>query len=160
MNFYEDTVIGERIELGKHVFTKDEIVRYAKQFDPQSFHVDETAAAQSHFGKLVASGWHTGAVWVKLWSEYYQGEDQLRLARGEQVARVGPSPGFRDLKWLKPVYAGDTIGYATELTQKRPSLSRPEWGLVDMINTGVNQSGELVFSFLGTVFIERRRRAA
>ncbi|MEJ1938017.1 MaoC family dehydratase N-terminal domain-containing protein, partial [Nostoc sp. NIES-2111] len=71
-------------------------------------------------------------------------------------ARLGPSPGFRDMKWLKPVYAGDTITYASTLVDKRPSASRPQWGLVTHRNTGVNQKGELVFEFRATAFLERK----
>jgi acyl dehydratase len=69
---------------------------------------------------------------------------------------LGPSPGFRDLQWLKPVYAGDTISYATEVVEKRPSLSRPQWGIMIARNTGANQHGEPVLAFVSTAFVERR----
>jgi len=74
----------------------------------------------------------------------------------EPVAALGPSPGFRELKWLKPVYAGDTVSYATEIIDKRTSSSRPEWGLMSIRNTGVNQNGELVISFISVAFVQRR----
>ena len=83
-------------------------------------------------------------------------EDDERRARGEPVAQLGPSPGFRDLQWLKPVYAGDTVAYGTEVIETRPLNSRPRWGMISMLNTGENQHGELVMSFVSSVFVERR----
>lgn len=77
-------------------------------------------------------------------------------ARGEPVGRTGPSPGFRELKWLKPVYAGDTISFASEIIEARPVQSRPDKGLVFARNSGTNQAGELVFSFISVVFVDRR----
>ena len=72
------------------------------------------------------------------------------------MGTLGPSPGFRDLKWLKPVYVGDTISYQTEVLEMRPLSSRPKWGLVTSLNTGKNQHGDLVMSFVSTAFVERR----
>jgi acyl dehydratase len=77
-------------------------------------------------------------------------------ARGETIAAGGPSPGFRDLRWIKPVMAGDTISFVSEVESKRTSDSRPEWGIVQVRNTGTNQRGEEVFSFLATGFVSRR----
>lgn len=159
MKFFEDIVVGERYELGQHTFTAEAIKAFARCFDPQPFHLDEAAAAQSHFRALCASGWHTAAVWMRLLADYHSRNDAARRARGEAVAELGPSPGFRDLKWLKPVYAGDTITYATEVVDKRASQSRPKWGLVTIRNSGVNQKGELVISFVSVVFVERRKGA-
>jgi acyl dehydratase len=87
---------------------------------------------------------------------YRRAEDDALRARGEPVAELGPSPGFRDLKWLKPVYVGDTVTYGTEVIELRPSKSRPAWGLMFNRNTGVNQDGALVMSFIGSAFVERR----
>ena len=159
MKFFEDIVVGERSELGSHTFTADDIKRFARRFDPQPFHVDEAAAARSHFGALVASGWHTASTWMRLMVEYQRREDDARRARGEPVAGLGPSPGFRDLKWLKPVYAGDTVTYATEVIETRTSNSRPQWGLMSIRNSGVNQKGEPVISFISVVFVQRRTEA-
>lgn len=156
MKFFEDIRVGETALFGRHTFTAAEIKTFAAQFDPQPFHLDEAAAARSHFGALVASGWHTVAVWMRLAMLYRRAEDAARRARGEPVAELGPSPGFRDLKWLKPVYAGDTIAYATEVVETRPSKSRPGWGLAFSRNTGTNQAGDLVMSFIGSAFVERR----
>jgi acyl dehydratase len=156
MQYLEDIVIGERIELGSHTFLADEIKRFAQRYDPQPFHIDEEAAARSFFGKLIASGWHTAAVCMRLLVESKQRLTAERQARGEPIAVWGPSPGFRELKWVKPVYAGDTITYASEAVETRVSHSKPGWGLVFSRNTGTNQHGELVYSFIGSVFVQRR----
>jgi acyl dehydratase len=156
MKCFEDIAVGERTQFGRHTFTADEIKRFAAQFDPQPFHLDADAAARSHFGALIASGWHTVAVWVRLAMLHRRAEDEARRARGEPVAELGPSPGFRDLKWLEPVYAGDTVTFATEVVETRASKSRPGWGLVFARNTGTNQVGALVMSFIGTAFVARR----
>ncbi|ALK10247.1 MaoC/PaaZ C-terminal domain-containing protein [Blastochloris viridis] len=156
MRFLEDIVIGEVEELGRHTFTADEIRRFSTAFDPQPFHVDEALAAASHFGRLTASGWHTGAVFMQLWTAYCRRYTDEMTARGERVAKLGPSPGFRDLKWLRPVQADDVVSYRLEWTSARVSVSRPGWGLAKMTVTASNQTGELVFSFDGAVFVERR----
>jgi len=160
MKFFEDIVAGERMELGQHTFTAESIKAFARDFDPQPFHLDEAAASRSIYGALIASGWQTAAVWMRLMVEYQCREDDARRARGEPIAELGPSPGFRDLKWLRPVYAGDTIRYSTEVIGTRPSNSRPGWGLMSIRNSGVNQKGEPVISFVSTAFVERRKAAA
>ena len=156
MRFFEDIAVGEKRELGSHTFTAPEIKSFAERFDPQAFHVDEAAAARSHFGGLVASGWHTGSVCIRLIVETRQREEEAMRARGEPVGRTGPSPGFRDLKWPKPVYAGDTITFRAEVIETRAVRSRPDKGLVFALHTGTNQAGELVFSFVSGVFVDRR----
>jgi len=154
--YLEDLMVGETDELGSYTFTPDDIIRFAKQFDPQRFHVDPEAAKESLFGGLCASGWHTASIWMKLMIAHRERVRAGALARGERPARLGPSPGFTNLRWLKPVYAGDTITYRSTLRDKRVSASRPGWGLAFHHNTGVNQRGEEVFSFGGAVFWERR----
>jgi len=160
VKFFEDIAVGERHELGSRTFTAEAIKAFARRYDPQAFHLDEEAAARSPFGALCASGWHTASAWMGLMVRYQRRADDERRARGEPVAELGPSPGFRDLKWLKPVYAGDTVSYAMEVVDKRPSGSRPNWGLITIRNTGVNQKGEPVISFDSVAFVERRERAA
>jgi acyl dehydratase len=160
MQYFEDLQIGTRTELGSHIFTAEEIKAFAAGYDPQPFHVDEAAAAASHFGHLCASGWHTAAIWMRLMVDHLRRDDEARRERGEPVAELGPSPGFRDLRWLKPVYAGDAVHYASEVVETRPLKSRPGWGLLTMRNTGTNQHGELVISFVSTAFVERRSAAA
>ncbi|MGF9764716.1 MaoC family dehydratase [Microvirga sp. 0TCS3.31] len=154
--YFEDLVIGETEELGSYTFLPDDIIGFAKQYDPQPFHVDAEAAKSSLFGALCASGWHTASVWMKHMVGHRDRIRAYALSHGQRPARLGPSPGFSNLKWLKPVYAGDTITYRTTVTAKRPSASRPEWGLVFHHNTGTNQHGEAVFAFDGMVFWERR----
>ncbi|MBF9234359.1 MaoC family dehydratase [Microvirga alba] len=154
--YLEDLMAGEIEELGSFTFHSDEIIRFAKQYDPQRFHVDPEAAKSSLFGGLCASGWHTASIWMKLMIAYRERVRSEALARGERPARLGPSPGFSNLKWLKPVYAGDTITYRSTLMNKRVSASRPGWGLAFHHNSGVNQRGEEVISFDGSVFWERR----
>ena len=160
MKFFDDIAVGERYAIGSHTFTAAEIKRFAEAFDPQPFHMDEAAAEKSHFGRLCASGWHTMAVWMKLNVRETKRQDDEIAARGAPLAAVGPSPGFDALKWLKPVYAGDTIDFETEITAKKASRSRPRWGLVTFSNIGRNQNGEVVVSFTGHVFVERRDQAA
>jgi acyl dehydratase len=156
MNFFEDLEIGGRREIGAFTFTAESIKKFAAQFDPQRFHLDEEAGRKSLFGGLAASGWHVGSVCMKLLVADGQRRMQEAIARGEKIAVWGPSPGFRDLRWLKPVLAGDTITYATEIAAKRTSEKRPEWGIVEARNTGANQRGELAFSLLATAFVPRR----
>lgn len=154
--FFDDLIVGTTRNLGAYAFTPEVIVGFASQFDPQPFHTDPEAARRSHFGGLCASGWHTAAVWMKLMTAHRHGADQQARAAGLRPAALGPSPGFRDLRWLKPVYAGDTIRYRSTLVRKRPSASRPDWGLAFLHNTGENQHGECVFAFEGVVLWERR----
>jgi acyl dehydratase len=156
MHFFEEIEIGRRRELGSFTFTAENIKKFAAQFDPQRFHLDEEEGRKSLFGGLAASGWHVGSVCMKLLVANGQRQIQEAIARGEKVAVWGPSPGFRDLRWLKPVLAGDTITYASEVASKRTSEKRPEWGIVEARNTGTNQRGELAFSLLATAFVPRR----
>lgn len=156
MRFLEDLQIGQRREIGSYSFTADNIVAFAEQFDPQPFHLDEEAGRNSLFGGLAASGWHIASACMRLLVLERQQEAAAEAARGEPVAVWGPSPGFRELRWIKPVLAGDTISYANIVESVRPSDSRPEWGIVQARNTGTNQRGELVFSFLATAFVPRR----
>ena len=156
MKYFEEIRVGDIFAVGRHTFTADEIKAFARRFDPQLFHVDEAAAERSHFGALCASGWHTAVVWMRLMVDHRRGMDEAARARGEPVAGIGPALGFRELKWLKPVYVGDTIEYQSEVIETRLSNSRPGSGLMTIRSTGVNQNGEPVISFVSTTFVERR----
>lgn len=156
MKYFEDIAVGEVYALGRHTFTAEEIKAFAARFDPQLFHLDEAAAAQSHFGALCASGWHTAVAWMRLMVAYRRREAEAARGRGEPAASVGPALGFRELKWLKPVYVGDCIDYASEVVETRVSNGRPGFGLITIRATGVNQNGETVISFLSATFVERR----
>jgi acyl dehydratase len=160
MIFFDDMRLGDLREFGKHTFAAEEIKRFATSFDPQPFHVDEEAARRSHFGALCASGWHTTAICMRLIVTSSKQLAADMIARGERPAKIGPSPGFRNLKWLRPVYAGDTVAFASEIIELRPSSSRPQWGLARMRTTGTNQKGERVYEIENAVFIERRAAAA
>ncbi|MGH6873442.1 MAG: MaoC family dehydratase [Aestuariivirgaceae bacterium] len=155
--FLEDINIGSEEALGTYQFTRDAILAFAKRFDPQPFHLDDEAARQSHFGALCASGWHTAAAWMKCYVAFNQHHRRQRLAGGETVPAIGPSPGFENLRWPKAVYPGDVIAYRCLMTDKRRLKSRPGWGLLTSTNSGINQNGECVLSFEGKVLVEMRR---
>ena len=152
--YFEDIRLGEQIEIGSHLFTAADIIAFARQYDPQPFHIDPELAAQSHFGGLIASGWHTASIWSKLFVNYQikQAKERNIPQQGERP-QSGPSPGFRELKWLAPVRAGDTISFRSRVTEKIELQSRPNWGLLVSRNEGVNQNNCCVFSFLGQVFV-------
>src|SRR5438876_11986956 len=157
MSFFEEMEIGARREIGSFTFTAELIKKVAAQFDPQAFHIDEEARRKSLFGGLAASGWHVGSVCMKLLVADGQRLIKEALARGEKIAVWGPSPGFRELRWIKPVLAGDTISFSSVVETKRTSDKRPEWGILQARNTGTNQRGELVYSFLASAFVPRRK---
>jgi len=156
VKYLEDIQVGETFALGRYTFGADEIKAFAHRFDPQLFHLDEEAGAASHFGALCASGWHTAAIWMRLMVDYRRRITEQARARGEPVASSGPALGFRELKWLKPVYVGDTIDYSSEVVETRVSNSRPGFGLMTIRSTGINQNGEPVISFVSTTFVARR----
>jgi acyl dehydratase len=160
MRFFEDIKIGQRREVGSFTFTAEDIKRFAAQFDPQRFHLDEEEGRKSLFGGLAASGWHVASVCMKLMVADGKRQAKEAHARGEKVATWGPSPGFRELRWIKPVLAGDTVSFSSEVETLRTSDTRPEWGIVQVRNTGTNQRGEVVFSFLATAFVPRRNAGA
>jgi acyl dehydratase len=155
---FDELQVGDTSELGAHRFDAEEIIRFAKAYDPQPFHVDPEAARHSLFGGLCASGWHTAAVWMKRMIVYRDALEAEAQRFGRRPARLGPSPGFKNMRWSKPVYAGDTIAYRSTVVALRPSASRPDWGLAFLRHSGSNQRGEEVFSFEGSVFWERRHR--
>jgi acyl dehydratase len=153
--YLDEMKAGDLSLLGSYHFAADEIIRFARAYDPQPFHVDPEAAKRSLFGGLCASGWHTAAVWMKRMIAHRNDMEAQAARLGRRPSRLGPSPGFRNMRWAKPVYAGDTISYSSTITDLRPSASRPGWGLAFHRNSGLNQHGEEVFSFDGAVFWER-----
>jgi acyl dehydratase len=154
--WFEDLVVGTRVELGGHTFTRAEIIDFATKFDPQRFHLSEEGAKDSLFGALCASGWHTSSVWLRTVVDYRRRQADQMVFRGETPARYGPSPGFEKIRWLKPVFVGDTIRFASMVHEKRDSRSRPDVGLLLSLNEGHNQHGDLVFSIISKMFVERR----
>lgn len=149
--WFEDLKIGAKTALGTETFTREAIIEFARTYDPQPFHVDEEAARHSLFGRLAASGWHTASAWMKHLVDGRKRFAAGQIRDGAATPQPGPSPGFTNLRWHRPVYAGDTISFATELADKRVT-SRPGWGLIFSRNTGVNQDGVLVYEFTGSAF--------
>ena len=142
---------GEAIEIGSLTFTAEDIMRFARDFDPQPFHLDEEQAKQALFGGLCASGWHTCSGWMKCFVPFWAGECRRLAADGIVPPRLGPSPGFTKLAWLKPVFAGDTITYSATPTGSREIASHPGRVINTMLNAGRNQNGEPVVRFESTV---------
>lgn len=142
---------GTRVETGTLTFSAEDIIRFAKAFDPQPFHTDPVAAENTVFGALCASGWHTCSGWMKIYIAYWQKEVARLEAEGLVPPKLGPSPGFSKLQWLKPVYAGDSVTYYVTLIDSRPLASRPGTAINFTLNEGVNQKGETVMRFEGTV---------
>ncbi len=146
MSFLEDN-LGKNLVIGSYTFTPEEIIEFARKYDPQPFHLDAEAARKSVFGGLCASGWHTTAVFMKLNVASIVQATKDALKRGETPPTFGPSPGFENLRWPKPVYAGDTITYKRMVHAIRPMASRPGWSMLTMTTTAHNQNGEEVLSF-------------
>jgi acyl dehydratase len=145
MIWWEDFRVGERSEMGHHTFSAEEIIAFGRQFDPQPFHIDPQAARQSPFGGLIASGWHTCAVGMRLMVEQYIG----------RTVSLG-SPGIEDIRWLKPVRAGDTLTYSRTVLESRASATRAGVGLVKHRWEAVNQAGEPVLTMEGWGMYGRR----
>jgi acyl dehydratase len=146
--------IGVTTTLGSHAFTPTEIKAFAAKYDPQPFHVDEEAAEQSVFGKLCASGWHTAAMWMK-----YNLATRTALNGKEwdgpgPEPTFGPSPGFRNLKWLKPVYAGETITFTRTGLSHRPVASRAGWRLFTLRAEAFDSTGGKVLEFESAVLVK------
>ena len=155
IKFFEDFVIGEETLLGSHAFTRDEIVAYAREYDPQPFHLDEEAAKASIFGGLCASGWHTGCVAMRVIIESRDQIRDLRIANGERVPLLGVSPGFTNMRWPNPTRPGDTVTFSSIVLSKRET-KRPQWGLLGIRTRGVNDNSFEVLSMDSLVFVERR----
>lgn len=156
MPWFEDIPLGVTSELGAYTFTQDAIIAFARKYDPQPFHIDPVAAVASHFGGIVASGWHTSAVWMKLMVRSRTGVAETPDADGGVPPAGGPSPGFLDMRWPAPVRAGDTIRYTTTTLEKVDLKSRPTIGLIRSRNEAYNQHGETVMHFIGQGLIQRR----
>ena len=145
MRYFEDFKPGEVLQLGHHAITRDEIVTFARQFDPQPFHIDEDAARETMFGGLIASGWHTGSLMMRLFCD----------GLIKDTASLG-SPGIDEMRWIKPVRPGDTLALRVTTTECVPSRSKPDRGIVRSLLELHNQHGELVVSIRGMNLIRRR----
>jgi acyl dehydratase len=137
--------VGEVEQIGGKRVDKEEMIEFATQFDPQPFHVDEVAAKQSMYGGLIASGWHTCAMVMRMMCDAY-------LSRSASVG----SPGIDKLKWLKPVRPDDTISVRRTTLETRASKSKPDIGIVNNLWEVFNQDGEMVMSMQGYGMFRRR----
>ncbi len=145
MRYYEDIEVGETHEFGEYHVTEEEIIEFAEQYDPQPFHTDPEAATESAFGELVASGWHTSAMCMRM------------LVDGPMTDRASMGArGVDELRWRKPVRPGDTLHLRTEVLDKRVSESDPNRGYIDSKLEGIRQDGEVVISWIGLGMIARR----
>ena len=142
---WEDFTPGRVFETATRTLSEEDIVRFAREYDPQTYHTDAEAARHSPFGGLIASGWQTAAVGMRLMCDSYLLETSC----------VG-SPGLEELRWLKPVRPGDTLVYRMTVVESRSSASRPAMGLVKHLWEAVNQNGELVLTLEGWAFFGRR----
>ena len=144
-HYFEDFEAGKVYELGSRTVTEEEIVAFAREFDPQSFHVDAAAAAESVFGGLIASGWHTGSMWMRLYVDAMLGSS----------AAMG-SPGVEELRWLAPVRPGDTLRATLTVLEATPSERRPDRGTIRSRGEMVNQDGVTVMSMVARGHFGRR----
>lgn len=143
--WFEDITVDEMFELGSHTFTTEEIISFATLYDPQYFHTDPELAKHSHFGGLVASGWHTVCVGHNKMVKALFAEEDRQRSLGREPGVSGPSPGVNALEFKVPVRPGDTATFELVITDKRPSNSIPGWGLLFTRLSAVNQHGELVY---------------
>jgi acyl dehydratase len=148
MRYFEDIELGEKTSFGRYEVTRDEVIAFASQYDPQPFHLDDEAAAKTFFGRLSASGWHSCAMTMRMIVDNMGANKQASLG----------SPGVDELRWLKPVYPGDTLRCETEIVEKTPSRSRPEMGSFKSKITVINQDDEPVMT-LKTIGLIRTRPA-
>jgi acyl dehydratase len=141
----DDFAPGQVHHLGRRSLSRDEIVAFARDWDPQPFHLDEQTAAASIYGGLIASGWHTACVFMRL---FVDGLLNRSAAMG--------SPGIDELRWLKPVRPGDALEARLEVLDVRPSRSKPDRGIVRLRSVLINQHEEEVLTFIGNVMFQRR----
>jgi acyl dehydratase len=146
MIYFEDLEIGRVTEFGSYDVTREEVLEFARKYDPQPFHLSDEEAAKTHFGRLAASGWHTAAMTMAVIARHVVAHEQAGLG----------SPGIDELRWKKPVYPGDTLNVRGEILEKTPSRSRPEMGSFRTRTTVTNQNGETVMTFISIVLIRRR----
>ncbi len=146
MLYYEDIQINVVQKYGSYEVTREEVIDFASKYDPQAFHLDEEAAAKTHFGRLSASGWHSAAMMMRMMVDHMNANKQAGLG----------SPGVENLRWIKPVYPGDTLHCEHVTVEKRRSESRPEMGIMKGVVTVFNQHDEKVMTMESTGLIQVR----
>jgi acyl dehydratase len=145
VQYFEDFAVGQIYSSGRHRIDKAQIIAFAKEFDPQFYHLDEEAAKNSPFKGLAASGWHTAAITMRLMVD-----GEFKPAGG--ILGVG----FDQLSWSRPVRPGDELRVTSEIVELRPSKSRPDRGMIRVQNTTLNQNDEVVQSFTANLLVPRR----
>ena len=146
MIYFEDFEVGAETYYGSYEVTREEVLEFARKYDPQPFHLSDEEAAKTHFGRIAASGWHTCAMTMAVIARYVVEDEQAGLG----------SPGVDELRWLKPVYPGDTLHVQGKVVDTRPSRSKPEIGSVRTETTVTNQHDVPVMRFTSIVLVRRR----
>jgi len=149
MKYFEDLEIGAETDFGSYEVTREEVLEFARKYDPQPFHLSDDEAAKTHFGRIAASGWHTAAMTMAVIARKVVGDEQAGLG----------SPGIDELRWLKPVYPGDTLHVRGKIVDKTPSRSKPDMGSFRTETTVTNQDDVPVMRFTSIVLIRRRPTA-
>jgi len=144
--YFEDLEVGAETDFGSYTVTREEVIEFAGKYDPQPFHLSDEEAAKTHFGRLAASGWHTCAMTMAVIARHVVREEQAGLG----------SPGVDELRWLKPVYPGDTLHVRGRIVEKTPSRSRPDIGSFRTETVVTNQDDVPVMRFTSIVLIRRR----
>ena len=146
MIYFEDLEVGAETDFGTYEVTREEVLDFARKYDPQPFHLSDEDAAKTHFGRIAASGWHTAAMTMAVIARHVVAHEQAGLG----------SPGIDELRWKKPVYPGDTLHVRGQILEKTPSRSKPEIGSFRTQTMVTNQTGETVMTFISIVLIRRR----
>jgi len=146
MQYFEDLEIGAETYFGSYDVTREEVLEFARKYDPQPFHLSDEEAAKTHFGRISASGWHTCAMTMAVLARHVVENGQAGLG----------SPGIDELRWRRPVYPGDTLYVRSKIVDKTPSRSRPEMGSFRSEMTVTNQEDQPVLTFVSIVLIRRR----
>lgn len=146
MIYFEDLEVGAETGYGSYEVTREEVLEFARKYDPQPFHLSDEEAAKTHFGRIAASGWHTAAMTMAVIARHVIKDKQAGLG----------SPGIDELRWKKPVYPGDTLHVRGTIIDKTPSRSRPDIGSFRTDTAVTNQHGETVMTFTSIVLIRRR----
>jgi len=150
MRYFEDVEVGAETVFGDYDVTREEVIEFARKYDPQPFHLSDEEAAKTHFGRIAASGWHTCAMTMAVIARYVVKDEQAGLG----------SPGVDELRWLKPVYPGDRLTVRGSVVDTTPSRSKPHIGTIRTRTVVSNQDGIDVMSFTSIVMMQRRPEAA
>jgi acyl dehydratase len=146
MIYFEDLEVGAETDFGSYEVTREEVLEFARKYDPQPFHLSDEEAAKTHFGRIAASGWHTAAMTMAVIARYVVKHEQAGLG----------SPGIDELRWKKPVYPGDTLYVRGRIVETTPSRSRPDMGSFRTETTVTNQDEQPVMTFTSIVLMRRR----